>query len=439
MDRSEYIWQRVSKYMEQELSSLSYEMWIKPLRPVQRENNKLIVLAPNTQIVDTVKTRYAHFLQQAIDRVCDQNNELRCEAQFVLQADWKAPQVAAMRRSGGLNSNYTFDSFVVGKSNEFAFAAAKGVAAAPGVKHNPLFIYGGTGLGKTHLMHAIGNEILRQDPEKNILYVTSEQFTNELISSLQNKRNEQFRDRYRNVDALLIDDIQFIANKESSVEEFFHTFNVLYSDSKQIVLTSDKQPRDIPSLEERMRTRFEWGLLADISRPDYETRVAILRNKANKEKLYIEEDGVLEYIASHVENNVRELEGSLNRVMTFSSLTGQPVTITLAEEALKGLVETKTRLITPRSIMTQVCNYFDLQMDELCSRRRNRDVARPRQIAMYLIRNKTDLPYKKIGDLFGVKDHTTVIHACQKIEEEIMISESMENTLRDLSAMISGN
>jgi chromosomal replication initiator protein len=355
---------------------------------------------------------------------------------FILASEWDGGAPARARRTGTLNPNYTFDSFVVGKSNQFAWAASMGAAKSPGTKYNPLFIYGGTGLGKTHLMHAIGHEILLNRPDANVLYVTSEQFTNEMISTLQNKRNEQFRDRYRNVDTLLIDDVQFIANKETTVEEFFHTFNTLYESNRQIVLTSDKPPKEIASLEERLRSRFEWGLIADIAPPDYETRVAILRNKAAKDGVLVAEDGVMESIATRVESNIRELEGSLNRVIAYAALLGKPVTMDLAEEALKDYFNQKKRIITPRSIIQSVCSYFDITQNDITSKRRNRDVVRPRHIAMYLVRKLTDTPQQKIAELLNVNDHTSVIHACRRIEEDIAVDAVTKETVDDLIARI---
>jgi chromosomal replication initiator protein len=427
------LWNKASIALQQELSNVGFDTWIKPLRPISLSNGRLTLLAPNTMVRDTVQSRYVSLIQRALDEASD---GAMIVPVFILASEWDGGAPARARRTGTLNPNYTFDSFVVGKSNQFAWAASMGAAKSPGTKYNPLFIYGGTGLGKTHLMHAIGHEILLNRPDANVLYVTSEQFTNEMISTLQNKRNEQFRDRYRNVDTLLIDDVQFIANKETTVEEFFHTFNTLYESNRQIVLTSDKPPKEIASLEERLRSRFEWGLIADIAPPDYETRVAILRNKAAKDGVLVAEDGVMESIATRVESNIRELEGSLNRVIAYAALLGKPVTMDLAEEALKDYFNQKKRIITPRSIIQSVCSYFDITQNDITSKRRNRDVVRPRHIAMYLVRKLTDTPQQKIAELLNVNDHTSVIHACRRIEEDIAVDAVTKETVDDLIARI---
>ncbi len=427
------LWAKIADALQQELSATSYQTWIEPLKAVSMGNGKLTILVPDAMVRDAVQTRYLAMIQRAIE---DVNEGAVLEPVFVLPSEWTTSETPRLKRVGTLNPNYTFDSFVVGQSNQFAWAAAVGTAKSPGTKYNPLFIYGGTGLGKTHLMHAIGHEILLQNPEANVLYVTSEQFINEMISALQSNRNEQFRDRYRNVDALLIDDVQFIANKGAMMEEFFHTFNALYEANKQIVLTSDKPPKEISALEERLRSRFEWGLIADIAPPDYETRVAILRNKAQKEGLEIAEDGVMESIAMRVESNIRELEGSLNRVMAYAALTGRPVTRALAEDALKDYFSPKTTIVTPNSIIQCVCAQFDVTVEDLRAKKRSRDVARPRQIAMYLIRELTDLSLPKTGELFGGRDHTTVMHACEKIANDIRENPQMKETVDDLIARI---
>ncbi len=435
MDNSEQLWSKVSIALQQELSNVGFDSWIRPLRPISLNNGKLTLLAPNTMVRDTVQNRYMTLIQRALDEAGDGSLIVPT---FVLANEWDAGQNNRPKRAGTLNPNYTFDTFVVGKSNQFAWAASMGAAKSPGIKYNPLFIYGGTGLGKTHLMHAIGHEILQQHPDYNVLYVTSEQFTNEMISTLQNRRNEQFRDRYRNVDTLLLDDVQFIANKETTVEEFFHTFNTLYESNKQIVLTSDKPPKEIPSLEERLRSRFEWGLIADIAPPDYETRVAILRNKAIKEGIDFEE-GVIESIAMRVESNIRELEGSLNRVIAYAALLGKPVTMELAENALKDFFNQKKKVVTPRSIIQSVCTYYDINPNDILSKRRSRDVVRPRHIAMYLIRTLTDTPQQKIAELLNVNDHTSVIHACRRIREEIDTDATTKETVDDLISRITNS
>lgn len=334
-----------------------------------------------------------------------------------------------------LNPKYTFDSFVVGENNRFAHAAALAVSEAPGTAYNPLFLYGGVGLGKTHLMHSIGNEILKQNRNFNVLYVTSEKFTNHLIASIKEGKMENFRNIYRNIDVLLIDDIQFLAVKERNQEEFFHTFNALHEAGKQIILSSDRPPRDIQPLEDRLRTRFEWGLIADISNPDYETRMAILQKKAQLDGLIIDND-ILSNIATKIDTNIRELEGVLNRLVAMSTLKNKPFTIALSEEAISDVVSHKNRVLSVEYIQEVVAKYFDVTLDDLKGSRRSSDVVFPRQIAMYLCKNVAQISFPKIGQAFGKRDHSTVMHACEKIEKELkensntkLIVETVKNSL----------
>ena len=338
-----------------------------------------------------------------------------------------------------LNPKYTFDTFVIGNNNKFAQAAAYAVAEAPATAYNPLFIYGGVGLGKTHLMHAIGNQILKNNPNAKILYVTSEQFINELVNSIKdaNFKNELFRNKYRNIDVLLIDDIQFIAGKKMGQEEFFHTFNTLHQSGKQIIISSDKPPRDIPLLEERLKSRFEWGILADISMPDYETRLAILRKKVQMDKIIIE-DYILSVIATKIDTNIRELEGALNKIVAYASLTHSPITIEMAEKAINDIVLQKEKIISAEYIQEIVAKYFNINKNDLISTKKSNDIAYPRQIAMYLCRNTGQMSLPKIGAAFGNRDHTTVMHACTKIEKEIkenpntkLIVDSVQNIIRE--------
>jgi len=319
-----------------------------------------------------------------------------------------------------LNPKYTFDSFVVGNNNKFAHAAALAVAGSPAITYNPLFIYGGVGLGKTHLMQAIGNKIVQDNPQAKVLYVTSEKFINELINSIKdpNYKNELFRNKYRNIDALLIDDIQFVAGKKTGQEEFFHTFNTLHENGKQIVISSDRPPRDIPLLEERLKSRFEWGILADISLPDYETRLAILRKKVQADNIIID-DYILSVIATKVDSNIRELEGALNKIVAYASLTHSPITIEIAEKSINDIVLQKEKVISADYIKETVSKYFNIDVADMNSSKRSNDIAFPRQIAMYLCRELAKMQYKNIGIEFGNRDHSTVMHACNKIEQEI--------------------
>ncbi len=318
-----------------------------------------------------------------------------------------------------LNPKYTFDTFVIGNSNRFAHAAALAVAEAPAKAYNPLFIYGGVGLGKTHLMHAIGHYILNQNSLQRVLYVSSEKFTNELINAIKDNKNEEFRSKYRNIDVLLVDDIQFIAGKERTEEEFFHTFNALYEANKQIIISSDKPPKEITSLEDRLRSRFEWGLTADMQAPDLETRIAILRKKAQLENLDVPNEIVV-FIADKIASNIRELEGALNKVIAYSSLTQNEITLDIANEALKDILSANnTKVLNCATIQEVVARYFDIRPEDFKSKKRTRDIAYPRQIAMYLCRDLTDMSLPKIGEGFGGRDHTTVIHACEKINYEL--------------------
>ena len=317
-----------------------------------------------------------------------------------------------------LNPKYTFETFVVGNNNRFAHAAALAVGNEPAKSYNPLYLYGGVGLGKTHLMHAIGNRILENNPNANILYVTSEKFTNQLINAIKDNKNEFFRNKYRNIDVLLIDDIQFIAGKERVQEEFFHTFNSLYEDGKQIIISSDTPPRDIPFLEDRLKSRFEWGLLADISVPDYETRLAILRKKAQDESIIID-DIILSNIANKIDSNIRELEGVFNKIVARASLTHSPITIELAEKIINEFKYENEKVISCDFIKETIAKYFSINKDDLSSNKRSNDIAFPRQIAMFLCREIANMSYPQIGEDFGGRDHSTVMHACRKIEKEV--------------------
>ncbi|SUY54196.1 chromosome replication initiator DnaA [Clostridium tetani] len=338
--------------------------------------------------------------------------------------------------SAMLNPKYTFDSFVIGNSNRFAHAASLAVAEAPAKAYNPLFIYGGVGLGKTHLMHAIGHYILQNNSNVKVVYVSSEKFTNELINSIKDDKNEEFRNKYRNVDVLLIDDIQFIAGKERTQEEFFHTFNALHEANKQIILSSDRPPKEIPTLEDRLRSRFEWGLIADIQAPDFETRMAILKKKADVEHLNIPNE-VMVYIATKIKSNIRELEGALIRIVAFSSLTNKEISVDLASEALKDIISSKeSNQVTIELIQDIVSSYFNLRVEDFKSSRRTRNVAFPRQIAMYLCRKLTDNSLPKIGEEFGGRDHTTVIHGYEKISTALKKDESLQKTVNELTSKI---
>jgi len=429
MQSPKAIWENTLKVLKREMTSVSYNTWIKDLEPLAIDNNTLVLQAQNERYRTTLTSLYCISVAEAVNSA----NDTHLEVMFVVPSE-RSRYIGADGKPQAmmLNPKYTFDSFVIGESNRFAHAAAKAVAEAPGEAYNPLFVYGGVGLGKTHLMHAIGQYIKSRTPNANISYITSETFTNELIQSIQDNKNASFRSRYRNVDVLMVDDIQFIAGKGTSEQEFFHTFNALKDSAKQIIITSDKPPRDIPMLEERLRSRFEGGLIADIKAPDFETRLAILRKKASQEEVAIS-DEVLAFIAENVISNIRELEGSLNRVMAYSLLTKLPADINLAHTALKDIVMgTEGRHITPELIQQVVSDYFQISVRDIASKRKDHDIAFPRQIAMYITREFTDCPLKKIGDFYGGRHYSTVIYACDKLAQDILSDHALQETVENI-------
>jgi len=430
------IWESVLSLIKVELTEVSFNTWLKSIEPISLNEGKIVLGAPNDFTKGILEGRYINLIKNAIKQITKENYEIS----FIIPGEEinigshipkeKIEEKIVIKSQ--LNPKYTFNTFVTGKSNEFAHAASVAVAEAPAQAYNPLFIYGGVGLGKTHLMHAIGHYILSENPNAKVVYVSSEKFTNELINSIREYKNEQFRNKYRNVDVLLIDDIQFIAGKEGTQEEFFHTFNALHEDNKQIIISSDRPPKDIPTLEDRLRSRFEWGLTTDIQTPDLETRMAILRKKANLENLEIPDDVML-LIAEKIHSNIRELEGALIKVVAYSSLTNKSITIELAEEALKDIISNhKSVEITVDLIKDKVSKKFGIRMDEFSSKKRTRAIAYPRQIAMYLTRELTDLSLPKIGDEFGGRDHTTVIHACEKINKDLLNDHMLKKKVNDI-------
>ena len=437
------IWNEVLSLIKVELTEVSFNTWLKTINPLTITEDRLILAAPNEFTKGILEGRYLNLIKNAVVQATGEEYII----QFTIPGDEISAnlgQSMAMEnleynQRSQLNPKYTFDSFVIGNSNRFAHAASLAVAEAPAQAYNPLFIYGGVGLGKTHLMHAIGHYILSQTSESKVVYVSSEKFTNELINSIRDDRNNEFRNKYRNVDVLLVDDIQFIAGKESTQEEFFHTFNALHEANKQIIISSDRPPKEIPTLEDRLRSRFEWGLIADIQPPDLETRIAILKKKAKVENINISNDVML-YIATKIQSNIRELEGALIRVVAYSSLTNKEVTVELAEEALKDIIsDKKPREITPDLIKDIVSKEYNIKMEDFISKKRTRAIAYPRQIAMYLTRELTDLSLPKIGDEFGGRDHTTVLHAHDKIIGDIEESERFKNKIDDIIKQIRGD
>lgn len=435
------IWNDVLTVIKEELSEVSFNTWLKTAIPVNLTGNKIILGAPNNFTKGILQGRYLNLIKNAFKQVTGADYII----EFILPGEettfmghTTTTEVTENNQRSQLNPKYTFDTFVIGNSNRFAHAASLAVAEAPAQAYNPLFIYGGVGLGKTHLMHAIGHYILSQNPNSKVVYVSSEKFTNELINSIREYRNEEFRNKYRNVDVLLVDDIQFIAGKEGTQEEFFHTFNALHELNKQIIISSDRPPKEIPTLEDRLRSRFEWGLIADIQAPDLETRVAILRKKANIENLEVP-DVVMHYIASKIKSNIRELEGALIRIVAYSSLTNRDITEELAEEALKDILSSdKPVEITVDLIKSIISKEYKLKLEEFNSKKRTRAIAYPRQIAMYLTRELTDLSLPKIGDEFGGRDHTTVIHACDKINTELSTDSDLRKKIDNIILELKG-
>ena len=437
-DKWKEILQRVRD--EHELSEISFTTWIEPLTIHSVEDNLITILVPSEKMgLDYVSKKYTLPIKVAIAEITGVNYEIR----FILPEEVKQEKAPAPVQKNlyvpNLNPKYTFDTFVVGSNNNLAHAAALAVAESPGEIYNPLFIYGGVGLGKTHLMHAIAHFILKNNPKSKILYVSSETFTNELIDAIRNKNNittTEFREKYRNNDVLLIDDIQFIIGKESTQEEFFHTFNTLYESKKQIIISSDKPPKEIETLEERLRSRFEWGLTVDIQSPDYETRMAILRKKEEMEGYNIDNE-VIKYIATNIKSNIRELEGALTKIVALSRLNKCDITLELAEEALKDIISPNAqREVTPELIIQVVSDHFGITPADVISQKRTKDIVYPRQIIMYLCRTMTETSLQIIGRSLGKRDHTTVLHGADKITSDMQKDETLRNTIDILKKKI---
>lgn len=471
------LWEQIMKTLEQELSSLTYNTWLKPMVPLSITETTFEIGTPKKFIKEWVESRYFSIIQNTVQNVTKKpltlvitnldaaededtddtaapsdlnintktaeptevqpdtspNNNIEVKTTASSKPDTSASTSASTDEPlAVLNPKYVFETFVIGNANRFAHAASLAVAEAPAQVYNPFFIYGGVGLGKTHLMHAIGHRILKTHKHLKVLYISSEKFTNELINSIRDGNPESFRQKYRNIDVLLVDDIQFLSKKEHTQEEFFHTFNTLHEANKQIIISSDRPPREIQTLEDRLRSRFEWGLITDIQPPDLETRIAILRKKAMIEHLNVPND-VMVFIASRIDNNIRELEGALIRVMAYASLTKQAIDIDLATEALKDIFPNgRPKEITMELIQEVVSSYFKIRIDDLLAKKRTRNVAYPRQIAMYLCRELTETSLPRIGEMFGGRDHTTVIHAHDKINRERAEDVKLSNTLKEL-------
>lgn len=423
---------------EYNLTDISYRIWVEPLEVYNIVDDMVSIIIPSEQshMLNYISSKYKSFFEVVITEMFEHHFSVK----FVLEKDIKEQEgkSSALKAftlnyvNANLNPKYKFDTFVVGGSNNFAHSASLAVAESPGETYNPLYLYGGSGLGKTHLMHSIGHFILDQHPDKKVLYVTSEVFTNEVIESIRSgdaASMTKLREKYRTVDVLMVDDVQFIIGKESTQEEFFHTFNVLHSARKQIILSSDKPPKDIETLDERFRSRFEWGLLADIQPPDYETRMAILRKNAENCPYQIDEE-IIKYIATNVKSNIRELEGAFNKIIAAVKLNKVDLTLAVAEEALKDVIyPNKSREITPSIIINVVSEHFNVRPEDITSKRRNSEFVLPRQIVMYLCRELTDTSYVSIGKLLGKKDHTTIMHGVNKISAELEGNEDLKNKI----------
>ena len=448
------LWDDTLAHLELNLSPQHFSTWIKPLKLVKIEQDMVYLEVPNRFVLDWVKENYSKLIQKILSElsavsyrlqfsVTGQARDQLPKRNNVTEADESPltsnPKILTNNHTADLNLNrkYTFEEFVSGSSNQFAYAAAMAVANNPATTYNPLFIYGGVGLGKTHLVNAIGNAILKKSPQMRICYYTSEKFMNELINSLRYNRMDEFRNKFRSMDVLLIDDIQFIAGKERTQEEFFHTFNALYDSHKQIIVTSDKFPKDIPGLEERLRSRFEWGLIADIQPPDVETKLAILKMKAEQNSIKLPEDVAL-FLANSVCNNVRELEGYLIRIGAYASLTAIPVSLEMTRDVLKDILIERNRELSVEEILKRVSSHFNIKISDIKSAKRLKAVVLPRQIAMYLSRQLTSSSYPEIGERFGGKDHSTIIHAIRKIDKLMEEDFQLRSTIENLKSELTG-
>lgn len=431
MDHLTEVWTKTRENIRPQMTGLSFHAWIDVIEPLVIKNGIFVLEIPSRDILKTLSDFYFDYLVDSA-RKADPGVE---NVLLVLPEDrdkYFSPEDSEPIDVYALNPKYTFDSFVVGSSNHFPHAAAQAVAQNPGTAYNPLFIYGGVGLGKTHLMHAIGHYVKENNKNASVMYVTSETFTNELINAIQQDKRLEFRRRFRNVDILMIDDVQFISKSQATQEEFFNTFNTLHNANKQIVISSDRPPKEIAKLEERLCSRFEWGLIADIQPPDVETRIAILRNRARIDNIDVGDD-IIQFIADHVHSNIRELEGCLTRVVAFSRLRRQPLTLAITAEALKDLLpEVRQRDITPQVIRETVAEFYSISADSLNSQRRDRQIVMPRQIAMYLCHSMLGLPYKRISVLFDRNDHTTAINACKKIGDMISDDPTFASVIEDI-------
>ena len=464
------IWEQALEITKHDVSKPTFDTWFKDTELIAYYGDTLVIKTPNEFCKNTLENSYYHVLKQNLEDLLEHSIKIKFVTPKEAGADTLSQTIVSSQISQqpaakeispaqplevyqqdldfsnyNLNPKYTFDSFVIGKGNNFAYAACEAVANniisnfSSKRTYNPLFIYGNPGLGKTHLMQATAHAVLQHNKNIKVIYISSEKFMNEFIDCIKNNTMPKFRDKYRNVDILLIDDIQFLKNKEGTQEEFFHTFNTLYEANKQIIISSDRQPKEIPTLEERLRTRFEWGLITDIQAPDFETRVAILLKKAQSENLEVPDD-VTYYIAENIQSNIRELEGVLVRLVAFSSLNHLPIDLNLAKDCLQSIIPVNnTTVITPEIIKQKVADIYNIKVDEFSAKKRNRNIAYPRQIAMYLCRDLTDLSLPKIGEYFGGRDHSTVIHACERITSDMKTDLSLQATINNIKNQLTGN
>lgn len=454
------IWSEVLELLKQETSPIAYKTYVEVISPRLVDNTTICLILPSNYYIDICKKRFLDLIKNALSIITNIEYEILFESKEILntQEDDFDDEINSNKTTNdenrgkilqnnitpikktndksGLNEKYTFENFIVGSNNRFAHAAASAVSENPGKKYNPLFIYGGVGLGKTHLMQSIGNAMFENDNNIKIIYCTGEAFANEVISAIMNNQNESFRKKYRNIDLLLIDDIQFLAGKDRCQEEFFHTFNSLFESGKQIVLTSEKPPKEIPLLEDRLKTRFEMGLSVDIQAPDYETRLAILRKKAETER-YIINDDILIKIANRVKTNIRELEGVFNKLVAYTSFTNNDLTDAVVENTIESILVKNTKIITSKLIMQVVCKFFNIKVQDMVSTKRSNNVAFPRQIAMYLCREIANMSFPNIGKDFGGRDHSTVLHAYSKITNEYNNNPETKDLIEDIKKSLS--
>lgn len=441
---NQQLWQAMLGSLEITLSKGNFNTWFKNTGIVERGEDYIIVGVPSTFTLEWIKNKFHTTLLKSLKTISPDIKEIKYhignlkvetgkQGSLLQQSEVSSKNTVVYKDSGpsfhsNLNKQYTFDTFITGQNNDLAYAASESVSKNPGTQYNPLFIYGGVGLGKTHLMHAVGNKLLARNPRMRVLYATSEKFTNDFISSIQQKKQDQFKSLYRQVDMLLIDDVQFIAGKEQTQEAFFHTFNELRDKGKQIILTADRLPKDIPAIEQRLVSRFEWGMVADISTPNLETRIAILKTKLAKQNASLDSD-IVNFIAENVSNNVRELEGALNKVLVYQQIEREPINIEKVKELLISIINSKKKTVSIKRIAESVAGFYSVTMDDLIKQSRRKEYVKPRQAAMYLIRKELNSSYPSIGDFFGGRDHTTVMHGVEKMERAVKSEEQIKQEL----------